>query len=100
MRLRCWLGYAQAVEDVPSASASSVAPSAASTQEIHDESEPRWIFGVMGGSVSSVTTSTHDLWDELMLESGSVSTACPYAWCSDISVDDGDKVYLQDIQQR
>ena len=38
--------------------------------------------------------------DELVLDSGSVSTACPYAWCSDISVNDGDKVYLQDIQQR
>ena len=35
-----------------------------------------------------------------MLDSGSVSTACPYAWCSDISVNDGDKAYLQDIQQR
>ena len=29
-----------------------------------------------------------------------MSTACPYAWYSDISVNDGDKVYLQDIQQR
>ena len=35
-----------------------------------------------------------------MLDSGSVSTACPYAWCSDISVNNEDKVYLQDIQQR
>ena len=51
-------------------------------------------------SVASVTTGTDDLWDELVLDSGSVSTACPYAWCSDISVNDGDKVYLQDIQQR
>ena len=41
-----------------------------------------------------------DLWDELVLDSGSVSTACPYAWCLDISVNDGEKVYLQDIQQR
>ena len=31
---------------------------------------------------------------------GSVSTACPYAWCSDISVNDKEKAYLQDIQQR
>ena len=54
----------------------------------------------MGGSVASVTTGTDDLWDELVLDSGSVSTARPYAWCSDISVNDGDKVYLQDIQQR
>ena len=38
--------------------------------------------------------------DELVLDSGSVSTACPYAWCSDSSVNDGDKVYLQDVQQR
>ena len=100
----CWQGYVQAVEEVASSSASSVAPSAATTpaaaktaasfQEFNDEQEPGWIFGVMGGSVASVTTGTDDLWDELVLDSGSVSTACPYAWCSDISV------YLQDIQQR
>ena len=103
-------GYVQAVEEVPSSSASSVAPSAATTpaaaktaasiQEINDENEPGWIFGVTGESVASVTTGTDDLWDELVLDSGSVSTTCPYAWCSDISVNDGDKVYLQDIQQR
>ena len=40
------------------------------------------------------------MWNELVLDSGSVSTACPYARCSDIRVNDGDKVYLQDIQQR
>ena len=106
----CWQGYVQAVEEVPSSSASSVAPSAATTpaaaktapsiQEFNDEREPRWIFGVLGGSVASVTTDTDDLWDELVLDSGSVSTACPYAWCSDISVNNEDKVYLQDIQQR
>ena len=98
------------MEEVPSSSASSVAPSAtttsaaaktaASIQEFNDEQEPGWIFGVMGGSVASVTTGTDDLWDELVLDSGSVSTACPYAWCSDISVNNEDKVYLQDIQQR
>ena len=93
----CWQGYVQAVEEVPSSSASSVA---ASIQEFNDEQEPGWIFGVMGGSVASVTTGTDDLWDEFVLDSGSVSTACPYAWCSDISVDDRNKVYLQDIQQR
>ena len=59
-----------------------------------------WIFGVMGGSVASVTTGTDNLWDELVLDSGSVSTACPYAWCSDISLNNEDKVHLQDIQQR
>ena len=32
-------------------------------------------FGVMDESVASVTTSTDDLWDELVLDSGSVSTA-------------------------
>ena len=32
------------------------------------------------------------------LDSGSVSTACPYAWCSDISVNNENNVYLQDIQ--
>ena len=40
----------------------------------------------MGGSVASVITGTDDLCDELVLDSGSVSTARPYAWCSDISV--------------
>ena len=100
-----WQGYVQAVEEVPSSSASSVAPSAATTpaaaktvaslQEFNDEQEPGRIFGVMGGSVASVTTGTDDLWDELVLDSGSVSTACPYAWCSDISVNNEDKVYLQ-----
>ena len=106
----CWQGYVQAVEEVPSSSASSVAPSAATTpaaaktaaliQEFNDEQEPGWIFGVMGGSVASVTTGTDSLWDELVLDSGSVSTACPYAWCSDISLNNEDKVHLQDIQQR
>ena len=50
--------------------------------------------------VASVTVDTDDLWDELVLDSGSVSTACPCAWCSDISVNDKEKAYLQDIQQR
>ena len=53
----------------------------------------------MGGSVSSVTTGIDDLWMSFVLDSGSVSTACPYAWCSDIRVNNEDKVYLQDIQQ-
>ena len=70
------------------------------TQEINDENGPGWIFGVMDESVASVITGTDDLWDELVLDSGSVSTACPYAWCSDISVNDDEKVYLQAIQQR
>ena len=71
----CLPGYAQAVEEVPSSSASSVAPSAATTpaaakttasiQEVNDEQEPGWIFGVMGGSVASVTTGADDLWDGL-----------------------------------
>ena len=45
------------------------AKTAASIQEINDENEPGWIFGVMGGSVSSVTTGTDDLWDELVVVS-------------------------------
>ena len=49
---------------------------------------------------TSVTTDTDDLWDELVSDSGSVSKACPCAWCSDISVNDKEKAYLQDIQQR
>ena len=76
------------------------AKTAASIQEFNDEQEPGWIFGVMGGSVASVTTGTDDQWEDLVWDSGSVSTACPYAWCSDISVNNEDKVYLQDIQQR
>ena len=91
----------QAVEEVPSAATTPAsAKTAASIQGVNDENEPGWIFGVMGGSVASVTTGTYDLWDELLLDSGSVSTACPSTWCSDISVNDGDKVYLQDTQQR
>ena len=95
--------YVQAVEEVPSSSASSVTPSAATTpaaakkaasiQELNDEHEPGWTFGVMGGSVALLTTGTDDLWDELVLDSGSVSTACPYAWCSDISVNNEDKTF-------
>ena len=98
------------MEEVPSSSASSVAPSAATTpaaaktaaliQEFDVEQGPGWIFSVMGESVASVTTSVDNLWDELVLGSGSVSTACPYAWCSDISLNNEDKVHLQDIQQR
>ena len=98
------------VEEEVRSSASSVAPSAATTlaaaktaasvQEFNEEQEPGWIFGVMGGSVASATIGTDDLWDELVLDSGSVSMACPYAWCSDISVNNEDKVYLQDIQLR
>ena len=53
----CCQGYVQPVEEVPSSSASSVAPSAATTpaaaktaaliQEFNVEQEPGWIFGVM-----------------------------------------------------
>ena len=98
------------MEEVPSSSASSVAPSAATTpaaartaasiQEINEENGPGWIFGVTEKLVASVAVDTDDQWEELVLDSGSVSTACPYAWCSDISVNDEEKVYLQDIQQR
>ena len=52
----------QALEEVPSSSASSVVPSAATTpvaaktaasiQEFNVEQEPGSIFGVMGGSVA------------------------------------------------
>ena len=89
------------MKEVPSSSASSVAPSAATTpaaaktaaaiQEANDENEPGWIFGMVDGSVASVTTDRDDMWDELVLDSGSVSAACPYAWCSDISVNDKEK---------
>ena len=72
----CWQGFVQAVEEVPRSSASSVAPSAATTpaaaktaasiQEITDEDRPGWIFGVMDESAASVTTDTDDLWGELV----------------------------------
>ena len=62
------------VEEVPSFSARSVAPSAAtkpaaaktsaSFQEFNEEQKRGWIFGVMGGSVASVTSGTDGLWDE------------------------------------
>ena len=45
------------------------AKTAASIREFNDEQEPGWIFGVMGGSVASVTTGTEDVWDELVLDS-------------------------------
>ena len=70
----CWQGYVQTVEEVPSSSASSVAPSSATTfaaaetaasiQEFNEEQKRGWIFGVMGGSVASVTSGTDGLWDE------------------------------------
>ena len=76
----CWQGYVQAVEEVPSSSTSSVALKAATTPaaaktaaailEVNDDHEPGWIFGVMGGSVSSVTSGTDDLRDELVLDKG------------------------------
>ena len=60
----CWQGYVQAVEEIPSSSASSVAPSAATTpaaaktaasiQEFNDEQEPGWIFG-RDGWISGVS---------------------------------------------
>ena len=106
----CWQGYVQAVEEVPSSSASSVAPSAATTlaaaktaasiQEFNDEQEPGWIFGVMGGSVASVTTGTDGLWDELVLDSGSVSTACPYSWPDFTLSFDDYKCYMHKGNQR
>ena len=52
----------------------------------------------MGASVGPVVSGTENLWDEFVLDSGSVSTACPCAWCSDISVNNKGKVHLQDIQ--
>ena len=98
------------MEEVLGSSASSVAPSAATTpaaaktaaalQEFNDENEPSWIFVMVDGSVASVTTDRDDMLDELVLDSGSVSTACPHAWCSDLSVNDKERAYLQDIQQR
>ena len=76
----CWQDYVQGVEEVPSSSASSVAPSAAATlaaakaapaiQKVNDENEPGWICGMVDGSLASVTTDRDDMWDELVLDSG------------------------------
>ena len=80
----CWQGFVQPVEEVPRSSASSVAPSAATTpgaaktaasiQEINDEDRPGWIFGVMDESVASVTTDTDDLWGELVFMHGALTS--------------------------
>ena len=45
--------------------------------------------------MASITTGAN-LWDELVLDSGSMSTT----WCSDISLNSEDKVHLQNMQQR
>ena len=55
---------------------------------------------MVGRSGTAATADRDEAWDELVLDSGSVSTACPYAWCADIRVNDKEKAYLQDIQQR
>ena len=55
---------------------------------------------MVSGSAVTATRDRVDIWDELVLDSGSVSTACPYAWCSDNVVNDKEMAYLQDIQQR
>ena len=46
------------------------AKTAALIQEFNVEQGTGWIFGVMGGSVASVTTGSDNLWDELVLDSG------------------------------
>ena len=109
----CWQGYVQGIEEAPSApsssssstlrstaiTSSSAAKTAAMIQEV-DEDESGWIFGMVGGSGTAGTIGKDEVWDELVLDSGSVSTACPYSWCADIPVNDKEKAYLQDIQQR
>ena len=68
------------VQLAPSAATTpAAAKTAAAIQEINDENEPGWIFGKVVGSVASVTTDRDGMWDELVLDSGSVSTACPHA---------------------
>ena len=75
------------------------AKTAASTQEFNDEwQEPGWIFCVMGGSVAAVTIGTDDL-NELVLDSGSVWTACPLEWCSNISVNNEGSVLAKHSMQ-
>ena len=98
------------MEEAPSSSSSSTARSAVVTtsaaaktavviQEV-DEDESGWIFGVVGRSGTAATADRDEVWDELVLDRGSVSAACPYAWCADVRVNDKEKDYLQDIQQR
>ena len=78
---------------------SAASKTAAVIQEV-DEEESGWIFGMVGGSWTAGTFGKDEVWEELVLDSGSVSTACPYSWCADIRVFDKEKVCLQDIQQR
>ena len=98
------------MEEAPSSSSRSTARSAVVTtsaasktaavnQEV-DEDESGWIFGVFGRSGTAGTTDRDEAWDELVLDSGSVFTGCPYSWCADTRVNDKEKAYLQDIQQR
>ena len=68
-------------------------------EAVHYEDETGWIIGATSGSAAAATACTDDAWDELVLDSGPVSTACPYAWCSNKSVDDNENVYLKGIQQ-
>ena len=68
------------------------AKTTAAIQEVVDgEDESGWIFGMASGLVVAATRDRDDIWDELVLDSGSVSTASPYAWCSDIGVNDKEK---------
>ena len=73
---------------------------AAVIKEVNDEVESGWIFGMINGTVASVVTGRDDLWDELDVDSESVSTACSYSWCAHKGVNDKEKACLQDIQQR
>ena len=80
----CWQGDIQGAEEVPTSSASSVAPSTVTTttapkttatiQEVaNGEDESGWIFGMASGSLEAATRDRDDIWDELVLDSGSVS---------------------------
>ena len=55
---------------------------------------------MVSGSAVASTRDRDDISDELVLCSGSVSTACPCAWCSDTGVNNKENAHLQDIQQR
>ena len=68
--------------EIPSSSATSIAPTTPAAAK------------------TAALVQDHNLWDDLVVDSRSVSAACPYAWCSDISLNNEDKVHLQDIQQR
>ena len=102
----CWQGYVQAVE--ASSSASSVAPSAATTlaaaktaaliQEFAGTRMDLWRDGWISGISHNWYRQSVGM--SLCWTVDQCRQHVRYAWCSDISLNNEDKVHLQDIQQR